>query len=437
MHLFQSLINLVSRYFQTYFGFIRGHSYLSVSDIECLKKLVDTQDSSIVEEFEKSFSLLIGKGSSVSFATGRMGFYALLKLLNVGKGDEVIILGHTCSVMPNAVFRSGAKPIYSDIDPETLGSSAEEIKKVITSNTKLVVAQHSFGIPCRIKAIAKICKKEGIFLLEDCALTLGSKISEVTVGNFGDAALFSTDHSKPLNTITGGLIYSQDKKIFKSLKNIQKESKSLSKEVKFAIWKNFIEEIKYCNPDNYGKSFLIKALLNFFFKNYSSEKEFLNEDFGRTPSKSYPYPARLPSFLASLGLKEIERWDEDKKRKKELLSKYLNLMEALNLIKMVPKAYFSKEMDIIPLRFVILHPEAHKLRKVLDSYIPTNWFWFTQPVQECESGDPKDLGYSIGSCKNSEKVNELVINLPCLFNSSYDDIFFSKTSYFLKDSIRN
>ena len=75
---------------------------------------------------------------------------------------------------------------------------------------------------------------------------------------------------------------------------------------------------------------------------------------------------------------------------------------------MVPKAYFSKEMDIIPLRFVILHPEAHKLRKVLDSYIPTNWFWFTQPVQECESGDPKDLGYSIGSCKNSEKVNELV-----------------------------
>lgn len=318
---------------------------------------------------------------------------------------------------------------------ETLGSCAKEIKKVITNKTKLVVAQHSFGIPCKINEIARLCKEEKIFLLEDCALTLDSRIDKEGVGNFGDAALFSTDHSKPINTITGGLVYTKNNNLSKSLRKVQIESKSLSQEVKLKIWNKLLEEAKFCNPRNYRKIQLFKAVRSFFLGNLDKKSEYLNEDFGRHPSKNYPYPAKLPTFLSALGLKELERWNAVKVRRIELLKKYLDLMESLNLTQMVPKAYYSQNIDIIPLRFVILYPKAIRLRKNLASYIPTNWFWFTQPIQECESGDPRDLGYSIGSCKNSERVNELVINFPCFFDVSSDEIFFDKTSYYIEDSI--
>ncbi|MCK4823809.1 DegT/DnrJ/EryC1/StrS family aminotransferase, partial [bacterium] len=59
---------------------------------------------------------LFGSGFGISFATGRMAFSSLLKALNIGTGDEVVLPGFTCSVMPNAVWRTGATPVFADID---------------------------------------------------------------------------------------------------------------------------------------------------------------------------------------------------------------------------------------------------------------------------------------------------------------------------------
>ena len=148
--------------------------------------------------------------------------------------------------MANAIIRAGASPVYADIDPETFGSSAKAIKKVLTSQTKMIVAQHSFGIPCDIQPIVELAQAKNIFLLEDCALTLGSKLNNVVCGNFGNAALFSTDHSKPLNTLTGGLIYTQKKSLYKKLKAVQKNVPPLAKSKQHALWKQLLfERLKY------------------------------------------------------------------------------------------------------------------------------------------------------------------------------------------------
>ena len=118
----------VTEYFKKpYFGFINSLDHIPVSEIQKIKSLVECDDSSIQEEFEDKFSKLIGSGYGVSFATGRMGFYALLKLLKIGKDDEVILLGSTCSVMVNAILRCNATPIYSDINTENYGSDKESI----------------------------------------------------------------------------------------------------------------------------------------------------------------------------------------------------------------------------------------------------------------------------------------------------------------------
>ena len=196
-----------------------GHYYLKKNQIPTLENLKENDDDDIIE-FEKNFANMVGLGYTVSFAAGRM-IFSLMKILEIEEGDEVI-LRHTCSVMVNAVFRVGATPIFADIDRNTFGSSKIEIEKKISPSTKMIVAQHSFGIPCDIVPILELARSKGIFLLEDCAISFGSKINGVQIGNLGDASLFSIDHSKPLNACIGGLIYTNNISLFKSQKLYKK-----------------------------------------------------------------------------------------------------------------------------------------------------------------------------------------------------------------------
>ena len=215
-------IDTVFHYFKNpFFGFVSGHSYVDELQISELNALVGQIDLDLLNEYERKYAAIVGKGECVSYAAGRMGFYEVMRVIGIRSGDEVILTGATCSVMANAVIRTGATPVYSDIDPETFGSSPSAIESCISTNTRLIVAQHSFGIPCKIEAIKSLATKYKLFLLEDCALSLGSKINGITLGNFGDAALFSTDHSKPINTIIGGLIYSNNKNLIHSLRDKQ------------------------------------------------------------------------------------------------------------------------------------------------------------------------------------------------------------------------
>lgn len=409
-NLFYSLKLLSNRY---YLGFINGHSYLNNDQILSLKKLVGIRNIDTIKSFEKQFAELIGIGKAVSFAAGRMGFYTLMKELNIGKGDEVVLLGYTCSVMPNAVWRAGATPVFADIDPKTFGSCATEIEKVLSPNTKMIVAQHSFGIPCSIEPIVELAHSRKIFLLEDCAITLGSKIKGVTVGNFGDAALFSVDHSKPCNAFIGGLIYTLNIELYNKLKIVQKNSDDLSFNRQQAIWKKFLFERNNYNSKKYAMSLFKNKL----YRLLSYEKDsYLTDDYGRESSATYPYPAILPTFLAQLGLYEINRWFEEKRKRQDLLSSYLHLSNSLGLRDFLPPSYFDKDLDIVPLRFVYTHLDSNIIRKKMSKFIDVSWFWFDKPIITCK--DPSELGYMYGSCPVSEKISQAIINWPCVFKIS-------------------
>lgn len=400
---------------KTYFGFVQGHNYLNDNILQELNEFKITESIDILNKFEIKYASAVGNGKAVSFASGRMGFYSLMTILNIKKDDEVILQGHTCSVMANAILRAGGKPIYADIDPETFGSSANEIKKVISSKTKIIVAQHSFGIPCDIEPIIELARSHGIFLLEDCAITLGSKLNGIQVGNFGDGALFSTDHSKPVNTFIGGLIYTKNKNLYKKLKQIQYSSPNLSSYRKSQIFKKFSFERKYYNPTNYGKSFFINLLFKLFLMNKDS---YLIDDYSKNLSSSYPYPAKLPTFLAHLGIIELKRWKVEKKKRRTLLKDFLELSSACGIENFLPKSYFNKNLEIIPLRFAYAHPNAKNIRINMSKFLDTNWFWFMKPLITCDSME--ELGYTKGSCPISEKIGKSIINWPCVFNEPYN-----------------
>ena len=220
-----------------------------------------------------------------------------MKILEIEEGDEVILQGHTCSVMVNAVLRVGATPIFADIDRNTFGSSKIEIEKNI-SKYEMIVAQHSFGIPCDIVLIQELARSKGIFLLEDCAISFGSKINGVQIGNFGDASLFSIDHSKPLNACIGGLIYTNNISLFEKLKVIQEASDDLPQQRQNALWKKFLFEHKYYNPSSYGKSFILSKICRTLMLEKDS---YLADDYTKNASKLYPYLAKLTKLSAFLG----------------------------------------------------------------------------------------------------------------------------------------
>ena len=366
-------------------GFYPGHNHLSDAQVNLVQDILATDDidlqAQIVKQYEDQFGKLIGNGYSQSFASGRMAFFSLMQSLGIGKGDEVIIPGFTCSVVANAIFRTGAKPVYSDIDPDTLGSDASAIERCITPQTKMIVAQHSFGIPCNIDEIADLAKSKEIFLVEDSALALDSQIHGKSVGTWGDAAFFSTDHSKPLNTIIGGMLFTTNKDILKNVQQTTGNLPNLSEKHQTNLYWRFKYERKNYIPSHYPKSIIRETFLDLISRFFRKPRIFLEGDY--TPQSSgssqYPYPAKMPAFLAQLGLFELDRWADEKRKRKALLQDYLDCSETARHKIQIPNAYYEKEKEIVPLRFIFRSPDANALRKEFEGYIDVKGDVVPQP----------------------------------------------------------
>ena len=408
--IFRALSQVFRSFFLVpYFGFVQGHDYLTREDLRRIKSLVGTANLAIEADFEKYFSGLIGDGQAVAFATGRMGFFALLQALSIREGDEVVLQGATCSVMVNAVLRTGASPVYADIDANTFGSSADDIMKVLSPRTRLIVAQHSFGIPCDIEPILELAKGRGIFLLEDCALTVGSRINGTICGNFGDAALFSTDHSKPINTISGGLVYTRNSSLYAELKKIQSHIGTFSAKKQKSLWHQLILERNYCKPARYGRMRLMQLVYSNLLG--VTMNAFASEDYGSAASVSYPYPARIPGFLAALGILEIDRWHRTVRVRKEILDSLLQVIEK-QCGENLPGSYHDKSREIVPLRIAWSAKNAELIRQRLSSILETSGIWFMQPI--IASNEPlENFGYEPGCCPKSEMIGHSIVNLPC------------------------
>jgi len=405
-------------------GFVRGHEYLTEREISPIRLVLNSRDGEeVVREYENQLAALIGPGRGVSFAAGRMAFYAVLKALGVGSNDEVILPGFTCSVMPNAVWRTGARPVFADIEAETFGSCASGIVPKITTRTKAVVAQHSFGIPCNIPEIVEVCRKRGLALIEDCAITLDSAYDEKKVGNWGDAAIFSTDHSKPLNTLMGGFFYTRDEALSEKVRTTCEAAPQLSQDHQSRLFQQFLFERQYYQPENYRRR-LARQYLGALAKiilGAGRKPVFLEQDFHNPlvhASRSiYPYPAKMPPFLARLGLMELARWGQESLRRKELLKDYLCLTRGGGLGHYLPKAYENRHLDIVPLRFVFTHPEAKKLTREMSRFIDVSWTWFRRPIICTDSIEA--FGYANGSCPKAERIGSEIINWPCVISKEW------------------
>jgi perosamine synthetase len=371
------------------------------------KKLRNVESDEAIK-YEDAFAKLIGDGSAISFASGRMAFYTYLKVTGIGPGDEVIIPGFTCSVMVNAIIRSGATPIYCDIDRKNYGTLSDNIEMLITPQTKSIVAQHSFGNACDVQDIVSVANKYNISVLEDCALTLGTRVGGKHIGNFGSAAIFSTDHLKPINTFIGGILYSANTELIFQAKKLRGSSQSLSFEKRQSIFWYFLLERLFARP-RLNRFWVITQV---FFLKYlhltRRPRPFLDNDVSpQITEGDYKYPSRYPEFLAYIGLREIEKWptilELRRKHEIELISV---LQKRFSLV--IPKA-----IDSTGLRVVFLDNENAVNSKRVRKFIDLESSWFRKPIINTHSR-LESFGYTPGTAKNAEYAGDRIINIPIL-----------------------
>ena len=146
-------------------------------------------------------------------SSGRSAFQLALQALELEQGSEIIFPVFTFPVMPMVAKRLGYKPVFCDVDPNTLNAGPEQVAARITERTSAVLATHLFGQPCPIRELAELAKRKNLRLLEDCAHGLGVRVEGRQVGTFGDIGIFSFAEGKNMPCFAGGAIATADEGI--------------------------------------------------------------------------------------------------------------------------------------------------------------------------------------------------------------------------------
>jgi len=167
-----------------------------------------------VIDFEKKLSRYVGTKYAVGLASGTNALTIAVKSLGLSEEDGVLI---PANVYPTAfgVALSGVQIQLCDVNKDTLNVDLDNIKKSIKDNTKAVVVVHLYGNPVDIKPIRDFLKKRNLFLIEDCAQSIGATYHQKKVGSFADVSVFSFYPTKNLGAFgDGGALLTSSKKIY-------------------------------------------------------------------------------------------------------------------------------------------------------------------------------------------------------------------------------
>jgi len=195
---------------------------LSRPDITNLEKkavlgVLETSALSLGEKY-KEFENIIAKFAGVKYAvavnSGTSGLHLIIRALGIKEGDEVITTPFSFIASSNCLLFEKAKPVFVDIKSDTFNINPDLVEGVITSKTKAILAVDIFSHPADWDELKRITKKHKLYLIEDSAEALGSAYKGKKCGSFGGAAVFAFYPNKQITTGEGGIILTNNKKIY-------------------------------------------------------------------------------------------------------------------------------------------------------------------------------------------------------------------------------
>ncbi|MDO8727138.1 MAG: aminotransferase class I/II-fold pyridoxal phosphate-dependent enzyme [Candidatus Methanoperedens sp.] len=356
-----------------------------------------------IRKYEKKFAEYMGVKYAFSFGAGRMAFYSILKAIGIEDGDEVILPGYTCVVVPDAIVYSGAKPIYIDIDPDTLCIDVNKIEAKITPRTRVIYAQHTFASFCNMQKILDIAKRHNLKVIEDCAHALGAEYNGKKAGTYGDAAYFTTELSKIISTGMGGMAITDDFELAKKIAQIQKNSQFLDQEI---IEKISLQIIIYNILLHPRISFIGKFFLNFFYRyRLNVESTTCDEMNCIMPEK---YPVKLSNIQARVGLLQLENIHKNIKHRRKIAQIYRKLLKDSPV-----KLYESYDELYLPvyIRYNLLVKNRDELK---EKFLHNNCDlgeWFNSVIHP-KGSSFDNVYYKKGTCPIAEEIVKNNVNLP-------------------------
>ncbi len=157
-------------------------------------------------EFERRVAGYCGAKHAISCSNCTLALYVGLKALGIGDGDEVIVPDFTFYASASSVKMAGAEPVLVDISLDTFNIDPELIEKAITSRTKAIMPVHLYGLAAEMDIICKIAERHHLFIIEDAAEAIGSRLDGKHAGAFGDIGCLSFYGNKTITTGEGGII---------------------------------------------------------------------------------------------------------------------------------------------------------------------------------------------------------------------------------------
>jgi perosamine synthetase len=373
------------------------------------------------EEFKNYFKVKY----AFSFNSGRSALMAILNALNLKEEDEVLIQAFTCNALVNPIIWLKLKPVFVDCERETLNLDIEDLKRKIGPKSKVLIIQHTFGLPSNLKEILEICKEKNLILIEDCAHSLGASFQGRKIGTFSKAAFFSFGRDKIISSVFGGMAITDDEIIGKRIEKFWEKLKPPS-----YFW--ILQQILY----PILIELIIKPLFDFFgigrgllflFQKIKILSKAVSKKEKEGEKPEY-FPQKMPfalSLLAQNQFKKLERFNKHREKIAEIYEKEL---KDLNVV--LPK----KKEGRVWMRYSLIFDFETEflLKKLSRNKIFLDDGWRKTPIVPPDNNLEK-MKYILGSCPQAEKVAKSILNLPTSINITIEDA--KKIINFLKNTI--
>ncbi len=344
-----------------------------------------------IEEYEKKVSGYCGVKYGVAVSSGTAALHAACFAAGIKPGDEVITSPITFVASANSVLYQGGRPVFADIQPDTMNIDPIEIEKKVTSKTKAIIPVDFAGHPCDLDEIKAIAKRHNLIVIEDACHALGAEYKGKKVGSLSDMTIFSFHPVKHITTGEDGMVLTNSKGFYEKLKIFRHHG----------ITK---DPADFINKD--------LAL------NHNSK---VNPWFYEMQHLGYNY--RITDFQCALGLSQMEKLDSFVQRRREIAARYneafAEVKEIITPIEgnNVKAAY---HIYVIQIREDMLKIGRNEIFKTLRAenigvnvhYIPVH----LQPYYQ------KKFGYKKDDYPISEKYYERAITLPIFPKMRNEDV---------------
>lgn len=271
------------------------------------RALFSKRDAGKVRLFEETIAGYMGVKYALTFPYARTAFYFALKAAEVPAGSEIIMPPITIKPILDMALMAGLKPVFVDLDPETLCYDCDQLEKAITANTKAINITYLFGIVPDMERLLGITSRHRLFVIEDFSHDLNAEFRGKKLGTLGDVGIYSASSIKTLDIHGAGLLFTNDEVLAGRLKGFQSQLQNpprtfLAGKIKTTLIRNLATQRLFFSLVTYAAIRLLKKI---------SRNDALKFTGGRagTPVESIPkdWMYAFDPLQAEFGLRELPR----------------------------------------------------------------------------------------------------------------------------------